>query len=367
MKRKYLKSTLFFCFLILIETILIKSCMYKILPEKYFYDSNRILLIMNGATNLTDMSYSFVANVFNAINFLNFEKLEQWGWFFGIIFSFVLIFILLKNKKYSITQYIFIYGSIALLNIYVFGLSKDIVQFVFFLAIYGILSSNLTNTKKLIFSCIILAFEAFNFRVYYLIMAMLMVTIYFIYVFFIRNKKLNKKSVMKIIIIAFIAFFAEVYVVQMISVDNYQAILLARSNVNQYREDSADAVTQIVEIFGVNNTYFTFIENYIANVIRMLLPFELLFIGPKYILFLIYQLFVTYNIFKMGKRINDRNIMWLITVISFIMVSAIFEPDFGSFVRHESTIILFLLKINIINNNEGEENLKDNKGGKISE
>lgn len=354
MKKKYLLSTFFLCSLILVETIIIKLFMYKILPEKYFYDSNRILLIMQGKTKLTDMSFSFVSNIFKKINILHFKTLEQWGWLIGVIFSIILISILLKNKKYNFVQYIFIYASVALLNIYVFGLSKDIIQFVFFLAIYLILSSNLTNLKKLIVSCIILIFEAMNFRIYYLIMAMLMVTIYYIYIIFIKNKKLDKKSVFKIVVISFIAFFIEVYIVQMISVDNYTQILLARSSVNQYRENSADAVTQIVEIFGTNTTYFTFIKNYIANAIRMLLPFELLFISPKYILFLIYQLFVTYNIFKMSKNINDSNIMWLNVIISFIMVSVIFEPDFGSFVRHESTAILFLLEINKINNNQKE-------------
>ena len=36
------------------------------------------------------------------------------------------------------------------------------------------------------------------------------------------------------------------------------------------------------------------------------------------------------------------------------MISIIFEPDFGSFIRHESAMVLFLLEINCILNDNKE-------------
>ena len=34
-----------------------------------------------------------------------------------------------------------------------------------------------------------------------------------------------------------------------------------------------------------------------------------------------------------------------------MMISIIFEPDFGSFIRHESALTLLLLEMNVINEN----------------
>lgn len=119
---------------------------------------------------------------------------------------------------------------------------------------------------------------------------------------------------------------------------------------NRDREESVDAVTIINEPFGESTSYRIFVQNYLVNAVRIMVPLELLTKGVKYIPFIIYQIFVTYNIFKMSSKLNDRNIMWLVTVISFMMVSIIFEPDFGSFIRHESTLILILLQINMFNN-----------------
>lgn len=349
MKKKILTSTLFGCYLILMETIIIKAVQYKILPGKYFYDSGHILAVMNGS-NWTDIGYTFTANFFNRINIFGFTTIQEWSYLLAAIFSILLVVVLMKYRKFSLVQYIYIFASVGLLNIYVFNLSKDIIQFLFFFAIYLILTTKIGNVKKLLLCCLILIYEAINFRVYYLIMAMLMITIYWIYIFLIKDRTMTRESVVKIIILALIAFFIEVYFVQMFSEENYESIILARYNVNVWREYDIDAVTIINDPFGKSTNYRIFIQNYLVNTLRMMIPIELFAKGVKYIPFIIYQIFVTYNIFKMSSKINDNNIMWLITVISFMMVSIIFEPDFGSFIRHESALILLLLQINVFNN-----------------
>ena len=343
------KIMLLGCFIILFESAFIKFFQYKVLPDKYFYDSYHILAVMNGSTN-ADGGYIFAANFFTKINIFKFTTLQQWSYCLSAIFSVLLVIVLMKYREFDLKQFIFIYASVGLLNIYVFNLSKDIIQFLLFFIIYLILSTKIGNIKKLILSSLVLIYEAMSFRVYYYIMAILMVTIYLIYVAFIKNRKLNKQTVIKIILVAVIAFFMEVYVIQKISVDNYTSIIMARYDVNQYREDSLDAATIINDPFGKNTSYSVFVSNYLVNALRLMIPVELLFKSIKYLPFVLYQLFVTYNIFKMGTRINKRSILWLISVLSFMMVSIIFEPDFGSFIRHESTLVLFLVQINVFNN-----------------
>ena len=353
--KKLYKSTLLFCLFIIFETIFLKCIIYKILPDKYFYDSIHILNVMNGS-NITDKSYTLTANIFNAINIFGFKSITQWGWFLGGIFSIIIVILLLRNKKYTISQYIFIYSSIALLNIYVFGVSKDLIQLCLFLIIYLILLSKISNAKKIILITIIFALEAYFFRIYYLLMAILMITIYVIYIAFIKDKKIDKKNIVKIIVIAILAFFLEVFILQLISTESYNELILARSNVNQFRENSTDAVTMITELLGTNTSYFKFIGNYIINAIRITVPIELILKGVKYLPFIIYQLFITVNIFKISKKINYKNILWVIVVISFLMVSIIFEADFGSVIRHESVIFLIILQLNLINNRKEIKN-----------
>ena len=344
-KKSISKKMLLIIFVVIIETIFIKLLMYDTLPQKYFYDANHILNVMNNI-GLTDKSYTYTANVFNFLNIFGLSDIKAWGYLISIIFLPVIIFGIAQNKEYNNFQLIFIISSIALLNIYVFGLSKDIIQFTYFLAIFFVLkSSKLSNLKKVILICFILLYEALNFRVYYAIMAMLVVTIYYIYLTFINGKKVNKRTFKKIILIAFLAFFLETFVVQLISSENYDSILNARYSVNIFRQDGTDSNTLINDLLGRNTNYFIFMGNYFINAIRLMFPIELFLKGPKQGIFAIYQIFISICLIRACRKINIKNCLWIITVISFFMISFIFEPDFGSFVRHETAMFLILLEV----------------------
>lgn len=334
---------------ILLETIFVKLFQYVILPKKYFYDSNKILKLTNGIPIATDKTYTFTANFFKTINIFKFTLLSQWSYAISFVSILLIILILVRNKKMSNKNFIFIIASVGLLNIYVFNISKDFIQFLIFYIIFLIINNKKnSNLKSLIWTCIILLIEAIYFRIYYAIMAMIIITIYWIYTKWIKEIHVNKKTVIKIISLALILFFAEIFIVQLVSYENYNSIMNARYSVNITRETSTDAVTVINDLLGKNKNFIIFILNYIINLIRMLFPIELIIKGLKYIPFIVYQLFITYTILKSSSKLNDKNIMWLITVISYIMVSVIFEPDFGSFIRHESSMFLILFEMNKI-------------------
>lgn len=360
MKKKIIqKDVLFLIFIVIFETIFIKSLQYKVLPTRYFNDGTSILNSMNSLIVL-DRSYQFVAEIFNSINFFHFETLQQWSIFLSIIFTPIVIFFIEKNKKYKFSQIIFLIASVALLNLYVFNLSKDIIQFIYFLVIYLILISKYKNLTKLILCCIVLLHEALNFRIYYAIMAMVMVTIYFVYNLFIKNRKLNAKNITRIISLFLIAFFIEIFLVNVVSSSNYQAIMNARYDVNIQREFDSNARTIIEEPLGQNTNYFKFIINYVINLVRINFPIELLFRGITYIPFIIYQLYILLQLIRGLKKISDNNILLLDIIISFIMISTIFEPDFGSFIRHESVLILLFQRLTFLNyeGNKTKEEMK---------
>lgn len=347
MKIKVDRSLLLITVFIIIFSLVYKFYGYQFLPAKYFYDANHILRLMklNDIVDV-DLSYGFTANFFNFINIFKFTTLMDWSIFISIIFLPILIRIIWCEKKYSLIQYIYILFSVVLINIFVFGISKDIIQFIFFLIIYLILKSKkLTNIKKIFFASIVLLLEALNFRIYYAIMAMIFVTIYYVYKVYIENRKLGKRKFSRILTLSLLLFFFEVFVVQLLSDSNYNSILNARYSVNIWRVNDVDARTIINDLLGKNKNYLVFIGNYIINSFRMLFPFELVFKGVKQIIFAVYQFFVSFSLIKSCRKINNDNCLWIIMAISFFMMSIIFEPDFGSFVRHESAFFVILLEV----------------------
>ena len=343
------KNLFFLIVVMIVETIFLKTYMYDILPSKYFLDAHHILGIMQGIAD-ADKAYLYTAKIFNSINFFDLTNIQEWGYAISIFFVPIIILCLIKEKKYTFGQNLFIIASYTLLNIYVLGISKDIIQFTYFLIIYLIVKNKkIKNQNIIIVSGIVLLVEALLFRVYYAIMAMLIVTIYFVYKKFIKNKKLNKKQFFTIFIVSILIFFAEVFFVQLISYDNYDSILNARYSVNIWRQNDENANTIINDLLGKNTSFVKFIGNYIINFARLTFPIELIFKGIKQIIFMFYQFTITINLIKSCKKINDENCLWIIFMISFIMISVIFEPDFGSFIRHETTTMLFLLEIMKIN------------------
>lgn len=343
-KNRMNKKYMFFIFISLIMTIIIKVFQESILPYKYFLDSNHILCVMNNKC-IADSTYTFTANFFNIFNIFNFTTLSQWRYLLTIIFLPMTFFLIGKNKNYDNFDYMFLIASVGLLDIYVFNLSKDIIQFLFFYLIALVLLSKKSNINKLFFISSILLIESLYFRVYYALLAILIVCFYFLYNKIIFGKKINKKSIFKMIAYATILFFVVVFILSCFSSNNYNSIIHARYNVNIGREFDPFAITIVNDPLGYNSNFLIFLGNYIINLFRFLIPIELIVKGPKYVVFAVYQIVILWYLYKSKDNISKSNLLTYITFISYIIVSVIFEPDFGSFIRHESTTFPVLLLI----------------------
>lgn len=343
MKTKPLtKNKLLLAFFVFPLTILAKFIQFTFLPKKYFYDSGHILAVMNGSS-LTDKSYSFTANFYNSINILKLTTIFQWSILLSLIAAIILFFYLLKTKRsFAAKEYIFIYVTIFLLNIYVFNLSKEVIQILIFaLCVLVINSSRIKDIKiKIAIISGIFVLESIYFRIYYLILATLVPIIYF----FVKNDR--KIKPIRAILMVLAIFLLEAFVTSLILPDGYSQIITARSSVNDMRLQlgDKDANTMILEVFGQNNNFFTFSVNYILDFFRLVLPVELFAKGIKYSIFAVYQIVITYIIVASLKnnRKDTRKLLALSAIIGFMMISAIFEPDFGSFVRHQTCIYPFM-------------------------
>lgn len=324
--------------LIIPLTILCKFFQFTVLPEKYFYDSYRIIYmtIQDNSIYAWGGSYEIVADLFKKINILNFNTLQDWAYSLAFIFIAIIIFMISRFKKFDISQCIFIICSIGLLNIYVFNISKDIVQYGFFCIMYIIIiQKKLPSFLKIILCFAVFYWESSFFRSYYILMGAFFIILYLIISIIKRkNIKINKVGVLKIILIIFVSVYLLLFISQYISPDDYNKVINIREeNLNEM------AVSQIENWVTPNGTLNIFMINYIINAIRMMIPIELLFKGVFYVPFVFYQIFILYYMIKTIKHIGKKDSSTLIAFCAFcgfLLGSFVFEPDFGSFVRHES-------------------------------
>lgn len=179
-------------------------------------------------------------------------------------------------------------------------------------------------------------------------MGALFVLVYFILMYI--QKKSNRityANLLGIFILIFIAVFALIYLSQYISYEDYEAVLHVRDS---HRNEGA--ATAIIDVFETNGNLTMYMINYVINAIRMMFPVELLTKGVFYIPFVLYQCFILFYIALIIKRLNRQidsvTILSIAILFGYLLGSFMFEPDFGSFVRHEAATfpILHLIASN---------------------
>jgi hypothetical protein len=328
--------------------VLVKFAQYIFLPPKYFYDSNHILGIMKSVPDfiLGPYSYNNTAVFSNAINVLGLSTLQQWSIFYAVIFNIVLFNIAKKYKIKTFSSWLWFLGTCGMLNLYVFNLSKDIFQFFVFFIVYLVVESKRSALSKIIISTGILFCWGLIFRIYYCLIAVYIIMTYVMLQSFFKPKRLF--SIITLIFSALLISFA---LTRYIMLENYEAMLMARNEINFFREDSPDAETMIVDIIRNDGNPLIFLVNIFLNTVRLMLPVELLLLIDfriRYLIFIGYQLITTSNYLKIAlsvlhKETNNAQKVAFCVFTGFMLVSAIFEGDFGSWVRHESAILLIML------------------------
>ena len=302
--------------------------------------------------------YKYI-NIFNITTYLNFEIV------ISIVFNFIVFIMFFKcRKKIDIYQTIFTLTTLVLLNLFCFCLSKEPIQILFFILIYYVLLSK--NTKKEFWTLAIIAISALLFRKYFILIIYFYIGAKLIINYLMKNKE--RRSIIKVLSIIAITSFGYLLI-----------LLVSKKFVPSYyyefirvRTRTSDASTIINNIIDGDNLIL-FTINYLLIVIRLLFPVELITHGAKYILFVFYQMLVSYslikNIINYKNNSQVKNIA-LLVYISFVFTSATFEPDFGSWIRHEVVLFPILMIMNDITtkkNNEIELNSGKNTKKNVDE
>ena len=320
-----------------------KFVQFFILPDKYFYDSWRMNLMMQGETKQGWWSgYEDTINIFSKIDFFHFNSSKQWSIALGIVFTIALIIMLSRVKEMTMMESLYTLMAVGLLNIYVFNLAKEPIQMSFFFMIMIVIMLPINNFVKMIGCALVYYWESTTFREYYIMMAAMTFALFFVFDWLRGRKRTKVWHIILAVIACFIAMFLFMYLSQYVDHEGYAEALKVR---DQYANE--DAVSVIKNPYEVNGNYGTFMIDYVVCAVRMMIPIELVAKSPVYAPFFIYQIFVLVYFFRALKNIRklNKNIMLALTCFTaYLFGSFVFEPDFGSWVRHEAaTFPLFHL------------------------
>ena len=312
------------------------------LPEKYFYDSDRINLMVQDPDSKfawNTGSYKVAADFFRKINVFDFTERIQWSILLGVVLTIATIILFKKCEGLDTKQIIFGSMCVALCNIYVFNISKDALQFGIFILIFIVVSiKKLPIWIKALAAGLLLYWESNVYKSYYIIMAFFFMVI-FIAFSIIRVKKKRLRWFQYLVVV--VGLFAMVYVflfsARALFPKDYDDIMDARNYSNQQGQ-----TTVIQEPFEHNGNLNIFFTDYMIDSVRMMFPFELVQIGAFYVPFFAFQVFLLFYLvrgIKYMDELDDKSFIGLCIYLAYFLGSVLFEPDFGSFVRHEAATL----------------------------
>ncbi len=299
-------------------------------------------------------------------NAISFFQLIDFGWgsyetwevvitiLFNIITYLLVVQFYHRNPYAGSKERWFIYLNVAILNIFCFNLAKEPYQMIFFVLMNIAMSVPKTYKTKSITLTIALIITILYSRKYYGLVLMYFFVLNFLISKLFGEKEINTKGfsgkrelVMKLLLLAVVfGVFHYVFMsyLQAESADTYNEMVAANSR------DWTAAVSEITPLFPNSNPALLAVD-YFIKIFRLMIPIELLFKGKvTYILCIIYQImlltFLIRTFKSRNRKTNPTRTIALYFYFAFLLCSAAFEPDFGSWMRHQGVafpVILMLI------------------------
>lgn len=342
-------------------SVILKIVQFKFLPQKFFFDGIHILNLMNkDELHFTEAhAYDNSALLFKTLNIFGCSSQLEWSVLITSTVSIYMLFLILTidiNSLFDYTKVLFVLG---ITNIYVFNISKDIIQFVFFFFVALIVNKDNRNFKlSIILIFIVFYLESYLFRSYYILTACFVLILSMILDITLNHKISTKRKIALIIISMFVFLLVFLKLCEYIKPDDYKELMEIRNRLTLNRVGGENSKTLIVNLIDDKGNVFVYSINYIINAVRMMIPIELLTKGFYYYPFVAFQFISTFSLFRCIIRyniLNSSNKLALIVMISYYMVAFLFEPDFGSFVRHEAATIPLFIQLLFYKSSEAKD------------
>lgn len=274
--------------------------------------------------------------IFSKLNFLHLaDSYYDYEILISIVFNLILFLLFYKLKNlYSVKESLFIFASVSILNIFAFCLAKEPVQMLYFVLMFYVLMANIQMNRKIIAVCLVYLLSAVTYRNYYVLMAAFFLYFYFALDFvLIRTKRVQTWHIVLILIGMFLFHLLFMSMAKIFSPSNYDELIRVRTR--GYSGNST-----IYTIFQSTQPIIFSLE-YLLVAIRLLVPLELFLLGPRHMVFAVYQIVICIKLIKRLQQyrfLTENRKIAVVAFLAFLFGSATFEPDFGSWVRHEAVL-----------------------------
>jgi len=318
--------------LVTVAALVIGALRNRIFDPAMFDASTYIGQIARGEVEPMDFNYAMTGGAFRLMGLGNLE------WLAGVITVVLVVglvfWIFRNNFRLRVSSLLMALITIGLSGIWFFGFSKELFEIILVCAV-GLFAMESKRFGWLIMGAGIIGYGLL-FRPYWVVIGIG----YFGLLLVMKLFKGQKVWILLPVILAMIAGMVVGYAVMHDGTD----ISHLRNVIN----DSRVGFTKIENILPSNNVW-TGMVNSVAGLIWIFVPWQL-FVGGK-------LLYIGGGILVMGVMwwfawwlLHSKRIRWDITVsmavaliLSFLAVSALYEPDFGSFLRHLTPIMLFMI------------------------
>ena len=307
---------------------------FEILPSVFFGDHKQILKFSQTVTNWSTNGYLNTGMFYKILGLTGSLNIL-------VVFSFTVclgafIYLLMTAPVIDFSSLIILFLFLSLSSVFLQQYSKDFFVLVMIMAMIAVGFRH----KILLVLFIVFAFGyAYYFRKYWGLV--LLTYIGFNCIFLLFKIRPTRKNIV-LLIFAFMLMLSLAFeVILNVGLSHYRMII----NINRIGDVNATSI--ILPFIPLGNFLLEWV-NSLITMIMLLLPFPLLALGGiQHVVSFIAISFVYFTFFKDLKFavLDSVGKQAALFLISFVMIQSVFEPDYGSFLRHLTPLLPLVLVV----------------------
>ncbi|MFM2238402.1 MAG: hypothetical protein RL389_749 [Actinomycetota bacterium] len=302
------------------------------LPDKYTFDSKKIEAIAKGLLYFEDPSFQVVGDLYRVIGLAEFTLLAglvSCGLYGVLAFTVVAIN---SDTKLNATSFFYL-GVMAVCNaVYLTQYSKEFFQMPFILVIALIIGRRKVSPIAI---AVTIFFYALFFRTYWALTAS---TFLFLSIY---KNRVGEKWIARIASITVLTLALIPFAGNLIGLD----VTTIRANLNAGRLGEDFAVTAISTPFESKNLAVLGLSQIILA-LELIVPLPLFTSGDLQYFLIGVGIASIWGVFLakgLRHKNNDPKSQVVVLLVAFLITNSLFEPDFGSLLRH--MVVLFPLML----------------------
>lgn len=339
------RQNFIFVWICILVSLGIQCAKLFVLPVKYFYDALTVQQLMTETLKfgISD-SYANTALFFQWLGqMFDMDSIFAGGlvvWALCIPFA---AWLALRYLQDTWEHYLLLGTFSVLLPVFVWSMQKEALQFFFFMVLLGgILVAPEEDWRTDVMVVLMLALWSFLFRSYYIVIAA--GAGFFLSLCHVPWENMAAKKKRRVLWGLFLLLVAGFLMIALIWPNQLITLFDGRMVVNRTRENDQDANTIILDIIAnPEQSLPLYGVNYLLAALRMMFPLELIFKGVQYFPFVVAQVACTvllgrcvFSVLRGTWKGGQKEKKILMFLVAWYLVSYLFEPDFGSFIRHQA-------------------------------